>query len=129
MTKTAAASCTALGAPVRLQLSREPRFNLQALSIKANGLACLRVDRATEWGNHHVITKEGPFSFAVDGRGDFASRELAQARAVELHAADCAKIAPRIRAHLAGRNLACWCAIGTPCHADTLLRIANEVPA
>ena len=111
---------------MRLQLSREPRGNLQALSVKSNGLACQRVDRATEWGNHHVITKEGPFSFAVDGKGDFATRDAAQAHAVMLHAADCMRIAGRIRQHLAGRNLACWCAIGTPCHADTLLRIANE---
>ena len=30
-----------------------------------------------------------------------------------------------IRAALAGRDLACWCAAGGPCHADLLLRIAN----
>ena len=115
-------------APVRLQLSRKHGFQLAAVSAKANGLACRRVDRATEWGNHHAITKEGPFSFAVDGAGDFATREAAQAHAVALHAADCERIAGRIRQHLAGVNLACWCEVGTPCHADTLLRIANEVP-
>jgi hypothetical protein len=26
---------------------------------------------------------------------------------------------------LAGKNLACWCAPGDPCHADLLLKIAN----
>jgi len=26
---------------------------------------------------------------------------------------------------LRGKNLACWCAEGTPCHADILLEIAN----
>jgi hypothetical protein len=30
-----------------------------------------------------------------------------------------------IRARLRGRNLACWCAQGAPCHAEVLLRIAN----
>ncbi|WP_174851684.1 DUF4326 domain-containing protein [Youhaiella tibetensis] len=30
-----------------------------------------------------------------------------------------------VRADLAGRNLACWCSLDGPCHADTLLRIAN----
>lgn len=30
-----------------------------------------------------------------------------------------------IRSHLAGRDLACWCPAGRPCHADVLLRIAN----
>lgn len=30
-----------------------------------------------------------------------------------------------IRSELAGRNLACWCPLDQPCHADVLLRIAN----
>lgn len=30
-----------------------------------------------------------------------------------------------IREHLRGRNLACWCKIGDPCHADVLLELAN----
>lgn len=28
---------------------------------------------------------------------------------------------------LRGKNLACWCPLDQPCHADVLLRIANEV--
>jgi hypothetical protein len=31
-----------------------------------------------------------------------------------------------IRRELAGKNLACWCSLDEPCHADVLLRIANE---
>ena len=31
-----------------------------------------------------------------------------------------------VRAALAGKNLACWCPIDQPCHADVLLEIANE---
>ena len=31
-----------------------------------------------------------------------------------------------IRAELGGHNLACWCKPGTPCHADTLLELAND---
>jgi hypothetical protein len=30
-----------------------------------------------------------------------------------------------IRAELAGKNLACWCKPGEPCHADVLLALAN----
>jgi hypothetical protein len=33
-----------------------------------------------------------------------------------------------IRAHLAGKDLACWCTPGDPCHADVLLEIANTDP-
>lgn len=30
-----------------------------------------------------------------------------------------------VRAELAGKNLACWCRPGEPCHADVLLELAN----
>lgn len=38
-----------------------------------------------------------------------------------------------VRRELAGKSLACWCALPAPgqpdhCHAAVLLRIANEVP-
>lgn len=29
---------------------------------------------------------------------------------------------------LQGKNLACWCEIGAPCHADVLLDLANRKP-
>lgn len=32
-------------------------------------------------------------------------------------------------ADLRGKDLACWCALDQPCHADVLLRLANEVKA
>lgn len=32
----------------------------------------------------------------------------------------------RIRTELRGRNLACWCPLDQPCHADVLLRMAND---
>ena len=32
----------------------------------------------------------------------------------------------RLRIDLAGKNLACWCKPGEPCHADVLLEIANQ---
>lgn len=31
-----------------------------------------------------------------------------------------------IRAELAGKDLACWCPLDQPCHADVLLEIANK---
>lgn len=34
-----------------------------------------------------------------------------------------------VRRDLAGRNLACWCPPGQPCHADVLLSVANGNPA
>lgn len=29
---------------------------------------------------------------------------------------------------LRGRDLACWCVLGAPCHADVLLSLANATP-
>lgn len=34
-----------------------------------------------------------------------------------------------IRADLAGHDLACWCPLDQPCHADVLLEIANGASA
>jgi len=31
-----------------------------------------------------------------------------------------------IRRELAGRDLACWCPLDGPCHADVLLAVANN---
>jgi hypothetical protein len=32
----------------------------------------------------------------------------------------------QIRERLAGKDLACWCPLDQPCHADVLLEIANQ---
>lgn len=31
------------------------------------------------------------------------------------------------RKELRGKDLACWCKVGDPCHGDVLLKIANSV--
>lgn len=41
-------------------------------------------------------------------------------------AAGAAPSRDEVRAALRGKNLACWCKPGTPCHADVLLEIANR---
>ena len=42
---------------------------------------------------------------------------------VELEATSMADAAPRM---LGGKNLACWCPLDQPCHADVLLELANK---
>lgn len=39
--------------------------------------------------------------------------------------AHCPDLIARIKAELRGHNLACFCKLGEPCHADVLLEIAN----
>ncbi len=35
-------------------------------------------------------------------------------------------LATIVKRHLRGKDLACWCKEGEPCHADVLLRLANQ---
>jgi hypothetical protein len=45
----------------------------------------------------------------------------------EMVAEECAALGrvPAYIAALRGKHLACWCRLDQPCHADTLLRVAN----
>lgn len=36
------------------------------------------------------------------------------------------ELAAEVRAHLRGKDLACWCPLDRKCHADVLLEIANR---
>lgn len=77
------------------------------------------VARPSRWGNPWIIlTPEG--------------RKLAVQRFEEMLTTDAeARTAFRypepevIRVELAGKDLACWCPLDRPCHADVLLELAN----
>jgi hypothetical protein len=111
--------------PHRVQLSRRKGWRMPPNTVK--------VDRTTKWGN--------PFA-------DYPTREAQAARfraAVLGPVLDEKQCAPnahpdsyigqiiRNAAHeLRGKNLACWCPLDAPCHADALLELANAevfVPA
>jgi hypothetical protein len=104
------------------------------------------VGRPTYWGNPFIIGATTP----SDWHEPFANIEVAdRAHAVKLlrdylswRRQQCEQtpgwhspIGPRfpwesqIRAVLWGRDLACWCPIGEPCHADVLIEIANPEAA
>ena len=113
--------------PVRIALSRRAGFDLQALSKSLNGLPAHSVARPGPWGN--------PFTIAAVMDDTGLGKEAAQAEAVARYgrwisgALEGPKAPPEIkaiRAELGGRNLACWCRAGTPCHVDALLELANE---
>jgi hypothetical protein len=63
--------------------------------------------------------KEMEFGVVVEGKG----------KTVPIGPRACAGPAPsldEIREALAGKNLACWCPLDHPCHADVLLELANK---
>lgn len=104
--------------PIRLRLSRAKGFNLRAASRAANGLDAVVVARPMRWGNPFRIGKDGATAAAcVDlFRHEMGVRALSSWHQIQLGA-------------LRGKNLACWCAHGTPCHADVLLELANAPKA
>lgn len=94
--------------PQRIQLSRCKGFNLQAYSRALNGLPAKKVDRTTPWGNR--------FGYELRGKPWAVKRHR---RWLSFKAQ--AKLRQRIRAELAGYNLACWCKPWECCHGDNLL--------
>ena len=74
----------------------------------------VRVDRRSPWGNPFAMKNA---SDAERNRVCDAFEEMAAKWLPETIAA--------LKKDLKGKNLACWCS-PKKCHADTLLRIANE---
>lgn len=87
----------------------------------------VKVDRSTRWGNPY---REGitPGNYASWFRADVAMEAAHDTPSVNhpwsrhLH-----WIAHNVGL-LRGLNLACWCALDQPCHADVLLELANLPP-
>ncbi len=99
-----------MATPVRLQLSRKAGFNLQALSLATNGLPAVKVTRRGKWGNPFRVEKGGAAEAVSSFRHYLHSSTSLLASIDELR----------------GKNLACWCKPGEPCHADVLLDLANR---
>jgi hypothetical protein len=99
--------------PVRVQLRRRRGWRMPPDTVK--------VDRSTRYGN--------PFRVGDPGVPDVRTsidRFKAALRNGELtRSADSPFHAAHLRAALRGKNLACWCPLDGPCHADLLLQIAN----
>ncbi len=72
------------------------------------------VSRPTKWGNPHPLAL---------GRAEAVRRYRADLRAGRL-----AVTVDDVRRELRGRDLACYCPLDEPCHADVLLELANTDP-
>lgn len=87
----------------------------------------LYVGRPTKWGNPHKVgvslTKE-PNGSKFDYRKMSATDAVnAYRETIIWHIANNPEKYNIEK--LRGKNLACWCKEGEPCHADILLKIAN----
>ena len=103
--------------PYRVQLSRKKGWKMPENTVK--------VSRPSPFGNPFRVGQEG----VVDN--EHAVR-LFKLMLADYHhdIADDHELfyftEERIRAYLRGKNLACWCKLDQPCHADILLELANR---
>lgn len=82
------------------------------------------VGRPTKWGNPFVagdVVHRGPLH---SGR-DEVVRDAAHACALFRRSLLNRRDAERLLRPLRGKDLACWCPLDQPCHADVLLELAN----
>ncbi|MEO7222046.1 MAG: DUF4326 domain-containing protein, partial [Devosia sp.] len=94
----------------RVQLSRQKGWRMPPNTVK--------VDRSTPFGN--------PYQAGQDGDGSRAM--LVQLFRAFIARPEQAVFRAAVRQELSGKNLACWCPLGEPCHADVLLEIARCYP-
>lgn len=99
--------------PDRIQRKRTKGFRMPADVVY--------VGRGSKWGNpvRAGIFKGFTAADAVENftrwiDGDLGLRSYGKPPSCE-----------EIKRELRGRNLACWCKPGEPCHADVLLEVAN----
>ena len=100
----------------RVQLRRRKGWRMPPNTVK--------VDRTTKWGN--------PFKVGHGRTREYAVQLFANMLAGYVAICDSPtygeqvtyrEMVMRDRAELKGKNLACWCPIGSPCHADVLLQL------
>lgn len=105
--------------PKRIQLKRTKGWKMPPNTVK--------VDRTTRWGNPYVVGESYPVTedecckTVLHQTGPMTREQAVRAYAEEGHRLG---IFDGIEA-LRGKNLACWCKPGDPCHADVLLELSN----
>jgi len=115
--------------PQRIRLSRKKGFNLHDVSRRLNGLEAVNVARPGPFGNPFVVgdidTPDAALAVEKFRRTVIGFESNGSwCRPVAHPDSYIGKIISDIE-KLRGKNLACWCALDAPCHADVLLALAN----
>jgi hypothetical protein len=86
------------------------------------------VGRPSRWGNPFRVGDESAFVGADPvmnlDEEPLTARDVAALFRMALHR-DQLRVTVDQVAELAGKDLACWCPLDQPCHADVLLELAN----
>lgn len=104
--------------PRRIQLKRTKGWKLPPNTVK--------VDRSTKWGNPYYGDDGSVPQYVSWFRTDLVAEIESEAPREPDH--PWCQHFWRIKqdiSELRGKNLACWCPLDQPCHADVLLEIAN----
>lgn len=107
--------------PLRIQRRRAKGWRLPPNTV------C--VDRSTKWGNPFVVGRDGTRKRCVElfealCHGLICYSKPANPKAQRAYLERAVKNIGELR----GKNLACWCPLNAPCHADVLMRAANRTP-
>ena len=102
----------------RIQLSRKAGFKLPPNTVS--------VARPHKWGNPFKIGEYGPLMRKPDCNASAVSFFRQMLFDDEFRKSSNYPSIKEIKSELAGKNLACWCSLDQPCHADVLLEIANQ---
>jgi hypothetical protein len=106
--------------PIRVQLSRRKGWRMPDNTVS--------VARPGKWGNPFKLgDNASQFSTALPNEVTSTEQAVACFRYYTdtWNALRNEKWAEPLR----GKNLACWCKLDAPCHADVLLEIANAPPS
>lgn len=110
-----------MSAPKRIQLSRAKGWRLPPNTVN--------VARPSRWGNPFRVLNEEGFPL-IEGPDRTCHNtpetrwETVRAEVVALFRQRALDTLPSLEP-LRGRDLACWCPPGSPCHADVLIELAN----
>lgn len=110
--------------PKRIQLSRKKGWRLPANTVV--------VSRPSKWGNPHRLQKygkrESPELMMMDAMHGVSITPEATVNHFrrDLKTPEGRILCRAAKKELRGKNLACWCKPGAPCHADVWLEVANK---
>lgn len=101
---------------------------VQRTRAKGGGMpaGAVYVGRPTKWGNPHKVgvslvrNPDGSYRYM-----DAADAVLAYRETIAYWTAPERGTARLSMEEIRGKDLACWCRLDQPCHADALLEIAN----
>ena len=103
--------------PIRVQLSRKKGWRMPPNTVS--------VARPTKWGNPFIVGgNPSRFSIKLPDHCDTISDSI---ECYRYYAKQWGFVTKNCwLSGLRGKNLACWCPLDHPCHADVLLEMANK---